>query len=99
MENKKVTQFEVFWRLAIILGPIILPQFIDFGRKMDFMIPLLWLLFTGPLFFLPSLNIDDWEEDAKPYHWIFNSTWKLFIGLLLLSGLLNILFGRPGIMG
>ncbi len=97
--NKKVTQFEVFWRLLVIVSPVVVPQFIDFGNKMDFAIPLIWILFMGPMFFCPSLNIEDWEDDAKPYFWIFDSLWKLFFGLLILGGALHLLFGRPGIMG
>ena len=99
MEEKKVTQFEVFWRLLVIFGPIVLPQFINFGHKMEFIIPLLWILFMGPVFFSPSLNMKDWEEDAKQYFWIFDSIWKIFFGLLIFGGALHLFFGRPGIMG
>jgi hypothetical protein len=86
--SNKVTKFEVFWRISAILTPIILPSFLRLGENLHIIIPGLWIACMGPIFLFPSLNDEDWEESAKPYKFIFDSTAKLFIGLLLISFLL-----------
>jgi hypothetical protein len=82
-----------------MMGPIVGPQIYNFnifGEKSHIIIPLLWIVFLGPFWFLPSLNDDEWEEDAKPYKFIFESVGKLLLGLIILSGVLGVLLGSGG---
>jgi hypothetical protein len=48
----------------------------------------------GPFFLIPTQNIEDWEDNAKPYYWIFESIGKLFLWLIVLSGVIYVLFGK-----
>jgi hypothetical protein len=93
-EEEKVTLLEVYWRLIIIVAPIIGPYLLDASKGAKVVIPAMWLIFMGPLFMIPLQNIDMWEEDAKPYYWIFQSIGKLYLGLIIISAFMYLLFGK-----
>jgi hypothetical protein len=84
-ESKKVSLVEVWIRLAIIVTPLVGPHLLDLSKGAKVVIPGLWLIFMGPLFLIPLKNLDDWEDNAKPYYPVFQSIGKLYLGLILLS--------------
>ena len=93
--RKKVTLFEVSWRICAIFGPFIFPYMINTSSDGKWVWGVLWIAFFGPFWFcLHDAADDEWEESAKPFKWIFDSIPKLFLGLIILSGLLFVLFGR-----
>lgn len=92
--GKKVTLFEVSWRLSVMVAPLIAPHILGMGRDEKIVIAGLWLVVMGPVFLMPSLEPKDWEDDAKPFLIIFESIGRLFLVLIILSGVLFVLFGR-----
>jgi hypothetical protein len=92
--EKKVSLFDVFWRLLAMVAPLIAPHILGMERNEKIVIAGLWLAVMGPVFLMPSLNPRDWEDDARPFLIIFESIGRLFLGLIILSGVLFVLFGR-----
>ncbi len=92
--DRRVTVQEVWLRLTIIISPLIGPYLFDMSKTAQVVVPGLWLVCMGPFFLIPTSNFDAWEEDAKPYHWIFQSIAKLYLGLIIISGLMYLFFGR-----
>ncbi len=90
----KVTVFEIWIRLIVIIAPLIGPYLLDMSKGAKVAIPSLWLICAGPIFLIPTRSIDDWEEGAKPYYWIFSSIGRIYLGLVILSGFVYLLFGK-----
>lgn len=93
-ENEKVTILEIYWRLLVIVAPIIGPYLFDASKGAKVVIPAMWLICMGPFFMIPLQNIDMWEDEAKPYYWIFQSIGKIYLGLIIISGAMYFLFGK-----
>ena len=92
--KRKVSLLEVWFRLLIIVAPLIGPFLLDLSKSAKVAIPALWLICMGPIFLLPTKNIEDWEENAKPYYEIFQKIGHLYLGLIILSGIMFVLFGK-----
>ena len=96
MSSQKVTLIDVLWRILVLIVPFFLPQFFDLGKDGQKVLPFIWAIFF-PLVFMylkPSPNINDWEDEAKPFFWIFKSIGYLILGGVILSGVLYLLIGK-----
>ena len=93
-KQKKVSVVEVFIRLFLILTPIVGPYIMDVSGKGKIIIPIIWLVILGPVFLIPFGGIDNYEDDAKPYYWIFQSIGKLYLFLFFLMIPLYMFFGQ-----
>ena len=83
----KVTLFEVFWRLILTFFPFILPLFFynEGVLKAVLIWGLVYICVLGPWWFLPNLDENEWEENAKPFKIIFDSIIWVIGALLMLS--------------
>jgi hypothetical protein len=94
-KENKVTLLEVLVRLLLIISPVILPQFFATEKMTKIIIPVIWFVIYGPFFVMPHLNYDQWEDNAKPFFWIFKSIFLIYMALLVGSGLMYVFFGKP----
>jgi hypothetical protein len=69
--NSKVTVVEVWIRLMVIIAPLVGPYLLDMSKDAKVAIPVLWLMCMGPFFLILIKSIEQWEDGAKPYYWIF----------------------------
>jgi|688.fasta_scaffold2394100_1 hypothetical protein len=93
-DEKKVTLANVYFRLLLIVAPIVGPYIFDASKGAQVVVPALWLICLGPFFLIPIQDIDKWEEDAKKYYWIFQSIGKIYLALIIASAFMYLLFGK-----
>ena len=89
-KRKKVTILECLLRLSIMIGPIIFPYLFleDDGR---WVWGVLWIGVMGPFFAIPLAGEDEREDGTHIFKRLFESVGMLYLGLILLSGLLALL--------
>ena len=83
-QYKKINRLEVSWRLVVIFAPLLIPQVVNFGENLSVYIPIIWMIFFAPIYFTPSLELEDWEDGAKFFFPIFYKIGKIyFIGVII----------------
>jgi choline-glycine betaine transporter len=80
-----VTLPEVLVRIVLAFGPFFAPFLLGMDKNDKIVIPALWLILFGPIWFIPFSN--NWTEAAEPFRFIWEKIGYFYLALICLGGI------------